>query len=269
MSAAFVDTTVLTDRLLKPGEPMKRATAALAKYSTTRLPVYGIKEFQLGPLSYYIWWHNKLVATRSYSVALDALHKLSRTPQRYRVSTALEALQSLGRTLMSSTMPSVAAKYPGRTMDEVMTEYYMTATRNIVLKAWKQRRRVVSEVVVPCACYPEDGPSLRPDGSLQSSGQHCRAKECAMAPALAADHASLGILEKIARSNPKPESQKRASVLRDLARKGTRALGPRECRALGDAVFAFFAPKDSVILTTNVADHLPLAGALGKAVEAP
>jgi hypothetical protein len=42
-----------------------------------------------------------------------------------------------------------------------------------------------------------------------------------------------------------------------------------KCRSLGDAVFAFLAPADSVILTTNVKDHQPLAEALGKSAISP
>ena len=43
----------------------------------------------------------------------------------------------------------------------------------------------------------------------------------------------------------------------------------RMCDDLGDAIFAFFAPPGSVILTTNMRDFEPLAGALGKSVEKP
>jgi hypothetical protein len=37
----------------------------------------------------------------------------------------------------------------------------------------------------------------------------------------------------------------------------------------GDAYFSFFAPPGSIILTTNAKDHVPLAAALGKIVQAP
>jgi len=47
---AFVDTTVLTDALLKVGEPRDRAKAAIARFVESLLPVYAIKEFQAGPL---------------------------------------------------------------------------------------------------------------------------------------------------------------------------------------------------------------------------
>jgi hypothetical protein len=49
----------------------------------------------------------------------------------------------------------------------------------------------------------------------------------------------------------------------------SRPLDNSKCRSLGDAVFAFLAPVDSVILTTNIKDHRPLAQALGKSAVSP
>lgn len=77
--------------------------------------------------------------------------------------------------------------------------------------------------------------------------------------------------EAIPSSSLRREDIKRRQVLRDLARlkKHHYELTPERCRALGDAVFAFFAPSDCVVLTTNLKDHLPLANALGKTAEKP
>lgn len=60
MSKAFVDTTILADALLKPGEVEQLTKTALLRYTTTELPVYAIKEFKAGVLKNYIWFYNKL-----------------------------------------------------------------------------------------------------------------------------------------------------------------------------------------------------------------
>src|SRR5271169_2051212 len=93
MSKAFVETTVLTDALLKSGVPSRTAKRAIARFETSLLPLYAIKEFKAGPLRAFVWVHNKLVAGRSFSATLDVLQRLSRTPQRYLTSTAIEALR--------------------------------------------------------------------------------------------------------------------------------------------------------------------------------
>jgi hypothetical protein len=43
----------------------------------------------------------------------------------------------------------------------------------------------------------------------------------------------------------------------------------KDCQALGDAYFAFFAPDDADILTTNLKDHCPLAESIGKTAVGP
>jgi hypothetical protein len=55
--------------------------------------------------------------------------------------------------------------------------------------------------------------------------------------------------------------------LQDLIAK--KSMTERMCNDLGDAVFVFFAPSDSVILTTNAADFELLANAVGKKVDKP
>jgi hypothetical protein len=72
-SKAYVDTTVLTDALLKQGPQGAVARGALKTYSETILPVYAIREFKAGPLNYWVWLHNKLVLTKSVSKTLDAI----------------------------------------------------------------------------------------------------------------------------------------------------------------------------------------------------
>ena len=89
-----------------------------------------------------------------------------------------------------------------------------------------------------------------------------------MAPALKAKNTDLiKLREAVLKQPSKAENTHRARALKELIR--NRPLTDSLCRWLGDAVFVFFAPTDSVVLTTNVKDHQPLAQALGKGVEAP
>ena len=66
MSEAFVETTVLTNALLKPGPTANAAKSAIRSFQTSLLPVYAIKEFKAGPLSHYVWLHGKLFTTNSW-----------------------------------------------------------------------------------------------------------------------------------------------------------------------------------------------------------
>ena len=94
--------------------------------------------------------------------------------------------------------------------------------------------------------------------------------ECALAERLKADLSSLESLRDANDVMPQnSEKERRGRSLRRLTRTTKKDLDEKHCRNLGDAVFAFFAPDDTEILTTNAKDHGPLAAALGKTVSTP
>src|SRR5438552_3179011 len=97
MSKAFVDTTVFTDVALKTRPYNKSSADSLKRYSETELPTYAIKEFKAGPLSHYAWLHNKFATLKSFANTLDALHRMSMSPRKYRTATALEALRDAAK----------------------------------------------------------------------------------------------------------------------------------------------------------------------------
>jgi hypothetical protein len=76
MKVAFVDTTVLTDILLKTDWQRERSVKALRSFRRTELPVYAIKEFKAGPLGHFVWLHNKLQTTKCVSATMMAVAKL-------------------------------------------------------------------------------------------------------------------------------------------------------------------------------------------------
>jgi len=95
MSNAYIETTILADILLKPGSKKQaKAKAALARYDSTLLPVYSIKEWKAGILDRYAYFHDKLVETGSVSNTLDAINSLHPV-YKYRLkTTSFEAFQA-------------------------------------------------------------------------------------------------------------------------------------------------------------------------------
>jgi hypothetical protein len=73
----------------------------------------------------------------------------------------------------------------------------------------------------------------------------------------------------IPENSSRKEDRERRKVLKRLVNTPKLPLDRESCRALGDAIFAFFCPEDAVVLTTNVRDHEPLARAVGKRAVAP
>ena len=57
----FLDTTILTDALLKPGtETCQQPVQAIGGAVQVGLCQYAIKEFRAGPFSHFVWVYNKV-----------------------------------------------------------------------------------------------------------------------------------------------------------------------------------------------------------------
>lgn len=267
MDKAYVETTVLTDALLKCGAVREQAIASLARYKETELPVYAIKEFKAGPLKNYKWFHNKLVQTKSLTQTLQALHSISRTPHRYLTSTALEAAVRASESFAKHTPQSLAQKYGSTaSMDQIEFDEYRLATKLVIMKGWAKRRSLTTHVVHPLACYKESAP-YENRGLIELDPMKCEKEDCCMSSALKAGVDSLTKMRAVLMSATDKESIKRRQALGDIIRLPKFQITEKVCKDLGDAIFSFFCPSDAAILTTNVKHHQPLAQSINKQVE--
>ena len=182
MSKAFVDTTVLFDALIKPGEKGQAAKAALKRYDRTEVPVYAIKELKAGPLTNFVWFHNKLVLTKSFHRALEVLQRTSLGPKKYQVSTALEALQSAALTNRNLTSAELVERYGDKArLDAILCDLWRYSIRVAIQKAWKRRRKMTTSVVVLCRATARLT-RLKRDGLLKLEPTSCVVNpECCLA----------------------------------------------------------------------------------------
>ena len=273
MRKALIETTVLTDLLLKTKHlPGIQARSAIRGYDETFLPVYAIKEFCGGPLKNFVWFHNKLAVLGSLSQALDALHKMSLTPRRYIVSTALEALRGAAQEVSKTTnLGDLVGKYGAAAKpDAVLADQYRLALKVQIMRAWRQRRKVTSFVIQELECYLEQGPREVAE-QLEIESPSCRyTKECCLAQRLRARPEDLECLKNVIdKQSKKAENVRRRKALRSLYRTRRHLMTAELCRDLGDAYFALFTPEDTVILSTNTRDLAPLAESLGRKVASP
>ena len=271
MAKAYVDTTVLTDVLLKAGSAKEQARASLKAFDVTQLPVYSIKEFKRGPLRNFVCMYNKFVSTRSFSKSIAALQAMARTPKRYTTATALEAIVTASVSIGHRTNATLAATYGGdATLDSMLYDELRLSLKKVIYTAWMRRRNVTTEIVDPLSCYDEKDPYENRD-LIELKPTNCdKEATCCLAAPLRAKSDDLRKMKQAIddSGSQRREDRKRAQALRFLYRK-REDLTDATCRDLGDAVFVAFAPKDSVILTTNMRDYLLLAASVGKQVQAP
>ena len=265
---AFVDTTILTDVLLKPGPVGDSARAALGHFESTELHCYAIKEFKAGPLTNFVWFHNVLVNERSFWKSVHRLQRMSLTPRKYTTSTALEALREAAR-LEDTRLVNLVEQYgPDANLDSVLCDRFRLSLNILIKKAWKRRRTVTTDVVGALACYDEREPSER-RGLLDCKPRQCRSEiECTIGQEMKQRLNDVRLLLAATSAEEKAENKRRGAALKELL-KQRGSLSDKQCRHLGDAVFAFYCPDDAVILTTNIVDHRPLASALGKEAVSP
>jgi hypothetical protein len=267
MADAYIDTTIIVDALLKDRATRDTATKALKRFSSTQLPVYAIKEFKAGALSYLAWLHNKLVDTGAVGKTITAIHAVMKR-QQGRAATALEAMANGLQESLGKATPHILLQQHGRTADDIICAELRIMLRYRIISGWSQRRSITTRVIQPLSCYPERDPIYR-NGRIVLGPATCVViGECCFADALRARPSDVGKVERAAADNGKLSAAAR-SVLHDLARGSKSPVTNQKCRSLGDAYFALFAPSSSTILTTNVNDHAVLAGALGKKVEPP
>lgn len=270
MTKTFVDTSVYTDALLKSGDIKKSAVDAINSFDISELPVYAIKEFKAGPLKNFAWMHNKLVTTASYSLALGALHAMSRTPKRYTTSTAIEALKEAATSIAKQSPSSLGVKYGElASMDKILCDEMRATLKIIIFKAWKKRRRITTDVVCPLYCYKEVAPYEKRE-LIEVDPIKCDEKsECALSLILRNRINDLEKMKESIKDSDKKENINRYKVLKEICRKPKTELTEKDCKYLGDAVFALLAPSDSIILSSNISDYKPLADSLGKQVTRP
>lgn len=266
MTDAYIETTVLTDLLLKPNsKKQKRAKAALGRYDATLLPVYSIKEWKAGPLDTFAYIHDKLVQTQSLA---DTLQTISELPiLSYRRSTSMEAIAAAGKTAKSRPKRFTALG----PSDKDHADSYRLSLVSLILRSWKKRRKISTQVVEDLPCYLEAAPRVRSDGFLDLNPQLCEEdQECCLASALRSNPKLLEALrDAIPSTSTRKEDQRRRQALKQLIKHPRELVTRSVCRDLGDAIFAFFCPASAVILTTNLRDHVPLAKAIGKTAEKP
>lgn len=273
-SKAFIDTTIIADILTKNGQEKIEAKAALAKYETTELPVYAIKEFKAGVLDSIKYLYNKLFETKSVGRTFIIINDNAR--QINKRATAIRVLGELVEKFeMLKPDERLKKQYGDIASDEnIMFDSTKLDAKMLLFKAWHKRNKLTTSVVQPLTCYQETAPFEEKNGKLSVAPIVCKTDNCCLAGDLWNKRFKLTKLKKAIENLPSPlkdknENKKRAKLLREIGSNPGRKISNSDCRSLGDAIFALYCPDDSDILTTNVKDHKPLAKALGKTAVSP
>jgi len=269
---AYLDTTVVANALLRSDATGKRCADAIKKFAYSEMPEYALKEFKSGPLKAWVWAHNKLNETKSWADTLKAVNAISATPQRNFSATARQGLQQAAEADRDAFVTALGLAADGGTpIDRALADRYRLYFRRKITLAWQRRRTIATDISMPLGCFIEGDLLVLNGGNLAFERYSCpRNADCDVFKLLTKLQNDVSRLMDVVKAQPeKPENTRRYQALRHIHRTPNRPFSDSQCRSLGDAVFALAAPPDSVILTTNIKDHAPLAGALGKIAAEP
>lgn len=268
---AYVDTTIVTDALLKWQTVQAEAIAALKRFDETLLPEYAIREFQAGPLQNYVYTHNCFVGASSLDEVRDKVDALAPTPQRNKFRTAVAALQGTRIAAVREYERIIGTRQLNwHDGERFRLNFIRSHIANKIFDAVRDLQTVCTRRTDTLSCL--EPVQLEEDcGKLRASGgrMDCAKKAtCGLTTLLRGQEKALRkVLAATVQQNldaPKPELQRRIAAISSIL-EGSGVERAR-CRGLGDAVFAVLAPEGTTILTTNVNDHRPLAECLGKSV---
>ncbi|MDF0498100.1 hypothetical protein [Bradyrhizobium yuanmingense] len=271
MAIVFLETTVLTDLLLKKDGSEKVARAGLRRFSEVIAPHFAWKEFKRGPLHTYVWMHNKLLDTKSFSASLSALQKISRTPRRYFTSTIIQSLHTaFVKAFDGVTIKDLQSRYGSKAnLDTLHADVLRLELKRTIYSSWPRRKKLFGGLHHVLPCYP-DNELVDQGGRIETKPDDCpNGSDCCLKAQLATRRKDIALARANLPKDGRPESSKRFRVLRQIEKHQGRLMTPKDCRDFGDAYFVLFCPKGATILTTNTRDIQPIANGLGVAVQNP
>jgi hypothetical protein len=263
MADAFIETTVLTDFLLKRDGSETAAAIAFERFENKFVSQFAWKEFKRGPLKNFVWAHNKLADTRSLLATLAALQRLSRSLQRYLTSTAIQAVHTAFAGLFANPTELTQRYGAKANLDAIHADAMRLELKRMIFSAWNRRTALFGGPFHLLSCYP-DAPLTEVSKTIKVDPRDCpKGIECCLKNALVQRKRDLSIVREVLKANSdRQEIARRGKVIRQLEKHPTSLMEPRDCQSLGDAYFVFFCPQGCKILTTNLRDIQPMASRL-------
>ncbi|MCR4304883.1 MAG: hypothetical protein NUV63_11800 [Gallionella sp.] len=268
MTGSFLDTTVVVHiaERIKPGGT--KGEAYIRTNQPAETPYYALRELLDGRVRIFCNVHNALYTAENPGEAMLALQRISPAEGRKRQSK-LEVF---------ATSMNAAFAAPGDRNDvkrEMLQDLALRANN-----LWRKAHKLKSVTIVQAlGCFNDGKVTYDPDGALRgprNSFTCIKSERCSAAAYIYDDKSNLtkmisalhpsSLDPKIANKN---ETQKRRKALKELQANGPANFDKGRCRALGDAYFAAMCPAGSVVLTSNLEDHVPLCLALGKKANEP
>lgn len=270
MTGSFLDTTIVI-HIAEGVKPLStKGEVYVGANQPAEIPFYALRELLTGRVRNLCDIHNALLAAENVPEALLGIHKSACFAPRTKNTKLEEMTKALDEVFDAN--PTGNRQHTKREVLQVLAVKANSLWR-------KSHQLKMVSLVQSLACFNDGKVGYGSAGELTGPGNsfNCITNERCAAAAYIYDNKS-NLTKMIDTLHPqnlgskaanKNENKSRRKVLKELLSKGPKEFNKRGCRALGDAYFAAMCPPGSVVVTSNMEDHVPLCQALGKEAKEP
>ena len=264
----FLETTIMVDRLCKDNETRSKIEKILSNYDKTYTSNYARMEFKRGFLQNLVYLHGKVTLSRNLTEVLEAISKLSATPQRHLLGSILKSIKNFYRNIYQTKPSEIIEKYGDISIDEYLKEMAESYLSNLIRSSWRRFDKVVDEMINPMKCFVDIEAPRKAERIYDNTPRTCDKSKykCEIRRFFNDNPDSFyKILKRLqGLPNPDTETTKRIKSLKEVLRLRKKDIGPKDCWNCSDAIMAVEAPHDSDIFNNNQKHYIPICDALSK-----
>lgn len=270
MAGSFLDTTIVVNVSDSESPDREKSEHCIEANQPSETPYYALRELLAGHVQNLCDAHNGIHAAETPAEAM--LYLANRFFYSGRKKDSM--LQAVFQTLDAVYKQDPAGSR--NQMKPEALEYLALRINGLWRKAHKPKH---VDLVQTLACFNDGKLEYGPAGELRAPNNsfNChKDQRCAAAAYLYDRKDDLKkMIDALHPNNLDPlvankaENKSRRKALKELYTQGPQRFSKGRCRALGDAYFAAMCPPGKVVVTSNIADHLPLCLALMKQAIVP
>jgi hypothetical protein len=266
----FLETTSIVDYALKK-KYRRQIQMIIKQYNKKISSNYVRMELKKGVIANLVYLHNKIKNCESWSQVMEAIYRLSATPQRNKLSTCLEVLQIF--------WSEIEQKATGKAeISDYLMKQSPSSIRIMIRKLWKQIDKITDEKQNPMSCFVDIQPTKMVGDLLENSPAKCNNSkhECEIKDFfkenLSLFEAVFSHLSNLPANHIDAETERRIKALKEIIRLlpyNGRKFSNKEpnvtyCWNCSDAILSIITPSETHILHRNPRHFIPICRALNK-----
>lgn len=275
--AVFLETTVVSDAVLKVKDRKKQIQAITKYYSKKYCSKYVKYEFSRGILQHYIWYHNVLALSSSMEEVHHALKKLGFKPKRFQ--TIQEFLEINSKEIYLR-IPTDSINDANLSLEKFIIKRGKNILDDLIRRSFRNIEKLVDEILNDVNCVEKLLPPCKNDGLWQNkiisiNGETNRvfcpkfATKCGIFDFLKKNIDKFKAIKEILdkQDSHDNETEMRIYALNRMIKACKRQrnnIERKHCYAASDAIIAVEAPENADVLNNNVKHFNPICKAVGK-----